>query len=197
MKFLFDFFPIVLFFIAYKLHGMYVATAVIIAASALQVSIHWFRHRRFEKMHIITLLLVVVLGGATLILHDENFIKWKPTVVNWLFAITFLGSHFFGEKTVIQRMLDSNIALPSPVWKRLNISWTAFFILMGVLNLYVAFYYRLDLSDQARNDNWVNFKLFGMMGLTLAFTIAQAFYLARHMQDKDESVVIEQSGDNH
>lgn len=196
MKFLFDFFPILLFFIAYKLQGMYVATAVIIVASALQVSFYWYKHRRFEKMHIITLLLVVVLGGATLILQDENFIKWKPTVVNWLFAVTFLGSHFFGEKTVIERMLDSNIKLPSLIWTRLNISWAIFFVLMGVVNLYVAFYYGLDLSHEARNDIWVNFKLFGMLGLTLTFTVAQAFYLARHMQEDKNEIATEQPGEN-
>ena len=196
MKFLFDFFPILLFFIAYKMYDMFVATAVIIVASAVQVSFYWYKHRKFEKMHVITLLLVVVLGGATIILQDENFIKWKPSIVNWLFAIAFLGSHFIGEKTVIERMLDSNINLPAVIWKRLNLSWVIFFIAMGALNVYIAFYYALDLSHEARNDIWVNFKLFGMMGLTLAFTIAQAFYLARHMQEEKTDVATEQSGEN-
>lgn len=195
MKFLFDFFPILLFFVAYKMYDMFVATGVIIVASVVQVSFYWYKHRRFEKMHIITLILVVILGSATIILQDENFIKWKPTIVNWLFAIAFLGSHFIGEKTVIERMLDSNITLPSAIWKRLNISWVVFFILMGIVNVYVAFYYALDLSHEERNDIWVNFKLFGMMGLTLTFTIAQAFYLARHIQD-EKAVVTDQSGDN-
>ena len=196
MKFLFDFFPIVLFFIAYKMYDMFVATGVIIVASILQVSFHWYKHRRFEKMHVITLLLVVVLGGATILLHDENFIKWKPTIVNWLFAVAFLGSHFIGKKTVIERMLDGNINLPAEIWKRLNMSWIIFFVLMGVLNVYIAFYYALELSHDARNDIWVNFKLFGMMGLTLAFTVAQAFYLAKHMQDEKTEAITEQSGDN-
>ena len=198
MKFLFDFFPILLFFIAYKLYGMFVATGVIIVASALQVSIYWYKHRRFEKMHIITLLLVVVLGGATLIFHDENFIKWKPTVVYLLFAIAFLWSHFFSDKTIIERMLGSNITLSEIIWKRLNISWAIFFIFVAILNVYVAFYYALDLPHEARTDIWVNFKLFGTIGLTVSFTIAQAFYLARHIQDKDEdkAVVIDQTGDN-
>jgi intracellular septation protein len=119
MKFLYDFFPIVLFFIAYKTYDIFVATGVIIAASAVQVGYFWLKHRRFEKMHIITLLLVVVLGGATIILQDDNFIKWKPTVVNWLFAAVFLTSHFIGQRTIIERMLATNISLPAPIWLRL------------------------------------------------------------------------------
>ncbi len=186
MKLLFDFFPILLFFIAYKLWGIYAATAVAIAASVAQVSVHWWRHRRVENMHLVTLALVVVLGGLTLLLQDERFIMWKPTLVNWLFALAFLGSRFIGEKTLVQRMMGSQIVLPNPIWNRLNWSWVVFFLLLGAANLYVAFYYGLDLSADARRDIWVNFKLFGMMGLTFAFVIAQAFYLARHVRDDEK-----------
>lgn len=185
MKFLYDFFPVVLFFVAYKTYDIFVATGVIIIASMLQVGYSWLKNRKVEKMHVITLLLVLVLGGATILLHDEDFIKWKPTIVNWLFAAVFLGSHFIGKRTIIQRMLDSNISLPSPIWPRLNILWTGFFILMGIANLYVAFYFAPELTAQERTDIWVDFKLFGMMGLTFVFVILQAIYLARYIQESE------------
>ena len=172
MKLLYDFFPVLLFFIAYKLYDIYVATAVIIVASACQVGWTWFRHRRVERMPLITLALLVLLGGATLILQDEMFVKWKPTVVNWLFGLVFLGSQYIGDKTIIERMLGQAMELPSTVWVRLNLIWTAFFVVMGILNLAVAFNFD--------TDTWVNFKLFGMLGLTLIFVIAQGFYLARY-----------------
>ncbi len=176
MKFLFDLFPILLFFIAYKVYDIYVATAVIIVASIIQVVWFWFKHHRIDKMHLITLALVVTLGGATLLLHDENFIKWKPTIVNWAFAIVFFGSHFIGKKTLLQRMLDSQIEVTKQhVWKVLNIAWVAFFVTMGIINLYVAFNFD--------TDTWVNFKLFGLMGLTLIFVIGQGIYLARYIKD--------------
>jgi intracellular septation protein len=173
MKFLFDFFPVLLFFVAFKLYDIYVATAVAIAASAAQVGWVWLKHRRVERMPLITLALITVLGGATLVLQDEQFIKWKPTVVNWLFASVFFGSQFIGKRTIIERMMGQNMQLAATVWVRLNLAWVAFFIAMGILNLYVAFHFD--------TNTWVNFKLFGMLGLTLAFVIVQAFYLARHL----------------
>ena len=193
MKFLYDFFPVVLFFVAYKTYDIFIATGVIIIASLIQVGFSWMKHRKIEKMHIVTLVLVLVLGGATILLHDENFIKWKPTVVNWLFAAVFLGSHFIGKRTIIQRMLDSNISLPSPIWPRLNMLWTGFFIIMGVANLYVAFYFAPELTAQERTDLWVDFKLFGMMGLTFVFVILQAIYLARYIQESDSDKIQEEN----
>jgi len=178
MKLLFDFFPIILFFIAYKFYGIYVATAVAIGASFLQVGFFWFKHRRFEKMHLVTLALIVVMGGATLLLHDELFIKWKPTVLNWLFGLTFLASQYFGKKPLVRRMLSEQISLPDPVWNRLNLSWVVFFVAMGFANLYVI--YNFD------TDTWVNFKLFGMLGLTLIFVVAQALYMTRHVKVNEE-----------
>ncbi len=180
MKFLFDFFPILLFFIAYKLYDIYVATAVIIVASLVQVSWVWVKHHRVENMHLVTLVLVVVLGGATLLLHDETFIKWKPTVVNWAFALAFLGSQFIGQKNFIQRMLEGQITVTVPqVWSYLNLAWVIFFTFMGIVNLYVAFHFD--------TNTWVNFKLFGMMGLTLLFVIGQSFYLAQYIVTETES----------
>ena len=181
MKLLYDFFPILLFFIAYKAYDIYVATAVAIAAAFVQVGLYWVKHRRFENTHLLTLGLLVVFGGLTLALHDPVFIKWKPTLVNWLFAIGFLGSHFIGRKPLVERMMGHAVTLPAPIWSRLNQAWIWFFVVMGVLNLYVAY----NFSE----DTWVNFKLFGMLGLTLAFVIAQSLYLSRHLvaeQDAEE-----------
>ncbi|MCX4193799.1 septation protein A [Methylophaga sp. OBS1] len=186
MKLFFDFLPIVLFFVAYKLgggvysfngetyeiEGIYAATAVMIAATLFQVSYTWLRHRRVERAHLITLVLVVLLGGLTLWLQNPDFIKWKPTAVNWLFALVFIGAYLFTDKSLLERMMAEHIQLPIKVWARLNLAWIVFFIGSGVANLYVAFNF-----DEA---TWVNFKLFGMLGLTLVFVIAQSIYLARH-----------------
>lgn len=174
MKFLFDFFPILLFFLAYKIYGIYVATAVAIAASFVQVGFHWAKHKKVENSHLITLVILILFGGATLLLQDEMFIKWKPSVVNWIFAIAFLGSQFIGNKTIIERMMSKSVSLPAPIWTRLNMSWVVFFIGLGLINLYVV--YNFD------TDTWVNFKLFGMMGLTIVFIIGQAFYMSRHIE---------------
>lgn len=186
MKLFFDFLPIVLFFIAYKfggglyqwngqeynLEGIYVATAVMIVATIVQTSYGWLRHGKVEKSHLITLVLVLVLGGATLWLQNPNFIKWKPTAVNWLFALVFLGAHLFTDKSLLERMMAEHIQLPTAIWLRLNIAWILFFILSGMANLYVAFNF-----DEA---TWVNFKLFGLLGITIIFIIAQSIYLAKH-----------------
>jgi len=182
MKLLFDFFPILLFFAAFKLsddpkEGILVATAVAIAASMVQVALYWWKYHRVEKMHLVTLALILVLGGATLVLKDEMFIKWKPTAVNWLFGMVFLASQFVGNRPLVQRMMESNIQLPAPIWLRLNTSWVAFFTAMGFANLYVV--YNFD------TDTWVNFKLFGLMGLTFAFVIVQAIYLTRHIKTEE------------
>ena len=172
MKLFFDLFPVILFFIAYKMYGIYVATAVAIVASIAQVSFVYAKNKTVEKMHLVTLGLIVVLGGATLIFQDEAFIKWKPTVVNWGFALVFLGSHFIGKKVIVQRMMEQAVTLPTKIWGRLSYLWVAFFIFSGVANIYVAYQYS--------TDTWVNFKLFGLMGLTLAFILIQGVYIARH-----------------
>lgn len=180
MKLLFDFFPILLFFLAYKGSGddIYVATAVAIAATAVQIAVHWYRYKRLENMHLITFALLVLFGGATLLLQDELYIKWKPTVINWLFGLSFFASHFIGDRPIVQRMMGQAVSLPRPVWTRLNLLWTLFFVAMGVINLYVV--YNFDTAT------WVNFKLFGIIGLTLIFILAQSMYVARHItQDRD------------
>ncbi|WP_123401220.1 septation protein A [Inmirania thermothiophila] len=173
MKLLVDFLPVLLFFAAYQLWDIYVATAAAIVAGALQVAWAWLRHGRVEPMPLVTLAVLVLFGGATLLLHDERFIKWKPTLVNWLFAAGFLASHFVGRRPLIQRLLAANIELPPPVWRRLSWMWIAFFAAMGVINLFVAYRFSTDV--------WVDFKLFGMLGLTLVFVLVQGLYLARHI----------------
>jgi len=186
MKLFFDFLPIALFFIAYKfgggiyhwdgqeydIKGIYIATAVMIIASILQVTITWLIKRKVEKSQLITLVIVLVLGGATLWLQNPAFIKWKPTAVNWLFALAFIGSQVFTDKSLLERMMAEHIQLPTTVWLKLNIAWVLFFIGSGLANLYVAF----NFSEEI----WVDFKLFGLLGLTIAFIIGQSVYLAKH-----------------
>ncbi|MFO1418738.1 MAG: septation protein A [Methylotetracoccus sp.] len=177
MKILVDFFPILLFFITFKLYDIYAATMVAIAATVVQVAYVWIRKRKVEPMHLITLVLIVVFGGATLYLKDEMFIKWKPTVLNWLFGVAFLASQMFGERTLIERMLGGNVSLPAPVWRRLNLMWMVFFVILGAINLFVV--YSFDTAT------WVNFKLFGLIGLTMLFVVLQSLYLARYIPDPD------------
>ncbi len=179
MKLLFDFLPVLLFFAAYQLSDIYVATLVAIASSFLQVAWVKLRHNRYEKNYVITFIVMLILGGATLYLENELFIKWKPTAINWLFALIFIGSHFIGQKTLIERMMGGMVTLPSNSWVRLNIAWTSFFILLGFANLYVL--YTFD------TETWVNFKLFGMFGLTFAFVLAQGIYIAKYMKPQAQN----------
>lgn len=174
MKFLFDYFPIICFFIAYKLWGIYVATAVAMAASGLQLGAYWLKHRRFEKLHLITFVFIIVLGSLTLIFHKAIFVKWKPTIVYCIFAAVLFGSHFFGKTPLIHRMLGDKISLPDKVWPRLNMSWAIFFFVLGILNVYVVYHYDTNA--------WVNFKLFGTLGLMLVFIIGQSLYIAKYMK---------------
>jgi intracellular septation protein len=173
MKLLFDLFPVLIFFVCFKLFGIYVATAVAMIASLLQVIFHRLQHQRYEKMHLISMSLILVLGGATLFFHNPWFIKWKPTAIYWLSSLVFLGSSFIGKKPVIQKMMEGNIQLPPMIWHRLNLAWSMFFVLMGAVNIYVAYYYT--------TETWVNFKLFGGAGLTLLFVFLQSIYLTRHV----------------
>ncbi|MCH9699104.1 MAG: septation protein A [Gammaproteobacteria bacterium] len=182
-KLLWDFFPIALFFIVYKQFDIYTATATLMGACAIQVLSGWIINRKVETMHIVTLVLVIVLGSATLFLQDERFIKWKPSVVNWLFALVFFGSHFIGERPIIQRMMSGHIEMPDFVWFRLSMSWIAFFIISGIANVYVMFNFD--------TDTWVNFKLFGMLGMTLIFVILQTIFLSKYIKEDSENSDIE------
>ena len=175
MKFLFDLLPVVLFFAAFKLADIYVATAVAIATSVLQVAWLKLRRRPVPGMLWASLAIIVVFGGATLLLQDETFIKWKPTVLYWLFGAVLAGAAL-ARRNLIRTVLSQELQLPDSVWGRLNLSWIVFFLFMGAANLYVALNYPTDI--------WVNFKLFGGMGLMLLFVVGQALVLARYVESK-------------
>lgn len=192
MKLLYDFFPVLLFFVAYKAYDIFVATGVIVVASLIQISVHWLRTRKVNRMHLVTALLVTIFGGITLALKDPAFIKWKPTVVNWLFAAVFLGSQFIGQKPIVQRMMEgiyadthaekegedqaATLELSNNDWRALNSMWWVFFLILGTINLYVVY----NFSE----DTWVNFKLFGMLGLTLVFVLLQGIWIARKLPEE-------------
>ncbi len=179
MKFLFDLFPIFLFFLAFKVWDIYVATAVAIAATIGQIGYLKLRGRKVDTMMWVSLAIIVVFGGATIALHDETFIKWKPTVLYWLFAIVLSTSELLWRKNLIRSLMQAQqLTMPDGAWRTLNWSWVGFFSCMGVLNLYVAFNYT--------TDTWVSFKLFGGMGLMLVFVVLQALYMARYIDEKKE-----------
>lgn len=176
MKFLFDIFPLILFFIAWSVYDIFVATAVAIGATAAQVGWQWLRRRKVDMMLWVTLAIMVVFGGATLALRDPTFIKLKPTVLYWAFAGALIGAQAVLGKNLIRLLMEKNMTLPDAIWSRLNASWVAFFVVMGILNLYIAY----SFSETA----WVQFKVFGGIGLMLAFVVLQAFMLAPYIEDK-------------
>ncbi len=175
MQLLIDFFPLVAFFVSFKLSGIYVATAVLIVASAIQIGVHWWRTRTIKTLHWLTALLVLVFGSATLLFKDARFIQWKPSVLMWLLSGAFLVSQFIGQKPLVRRFLESALAehlapVSARVWRRMNLAWVLFFALVGALNLYVA--------RQFSMDTWVNFKVFGVSILLMLFMLPQVFWLA-------------------
>ena len=200
MKFLFDLLPVILFFAAYKIGGanpdaahalaagwlgdgiavsqapILIATFVAILGTVLQIALVWFKHRKVDTMLWVSLAIIVVFGGATLFFHNPTFIKWKPTALYWLFGTVLLGSDLMFGRNLIRKALEAQVALPELVWGRLNLAWAGFFVAMGVLNIYVAY----SFSEEA----WVNFKLFGGMGLMFAFVLGQGFYLSRHLEEE-------------
>lgn len=201
MKFLFDLLPVLLFFVAYKFAGgspeashalatrvlgdgivmtqapILIATAVAILATVGQVLWLLARGRKVNTMLWVSLVIIVVFGGATLFLHDATFIQWKPTVLYWLFALTLAGSALFMKRNLIRSLMQEQVQLPDAVWSRLNLSWIAFFTVMGILNIYVA----KNFSE----DTWVSFKLYGGMGLMFLFVLGQGVMLSRHIEEKN------------
>ncbi|MBV8032331.1 MAG: septation protein A [Betaproteobacteria bacterium] len=175
MKFLFDLFPVALFFLAIQIWDIYVATAVAIAGTIAQVGWLLARRKKVEPMLWASLAIIVVFGGLTLYLRDKNFILWKPTVLYWLFGGVLAGSALLG-RNLIRALLSDQMRLPAKVWARLNWSWVGFFAFMGVLNLYVAYNY----SEKV----WATFKLFGGMGMMLAFVLAQSALLAKYIEEE-------------
>ena len=191
MKLFYDFFPVLVFFIVYKLSNIYTATGALIIASAIQIGYLWLRKKRVEPMYLITFLLVLVFGGITIMLHDAMYLKWKVSIVNWLFGFAFLVSQFFGRKTLVQFLFESStdhhgkhpaIDLPKTVWGKLNLIWTLYFLMIGFINIYVA--YRFSTAI------WVDFKVFGMIGLTLLFVLAQTAYLYKHIQSNKNQITV-------
>jgi len=206
MKFIFDLLPVIFFFAAYwlarffpdgslalvhdslrgwtdtrdidaELAAIMIATFITIVATALQIVIVRIRRRKVDRMLWVTFIIVALLGGLTIALHDDWFIKWKPTALYWLFGVVLLGSNVFFQHNLMRRMLENQIRLPDAIWSRVNLAWALFFIALGVLNLYVAFHYS--------RDAWVNFKMFGCTALILVFSVAQGFYLSAHMIDDE------------
>ncbi len=207
MKLLFDLLPVILFFATFKVASAYpqqslalagtslgwmigdgtvppdqapilLATAVAIAASAVQVGGLLARGRKVDAMLWISLAVIVVFGGATIWFHDETFIKWKPSILYWLFGSALAAGQFIWGRNLVRSLLGEQIAAPDAVWTRLLWAWIAFFAVMGVVNLAVAY--------SVSTETWVNFKLFGLFGLTMAFTLAIGIYLARHMKETPE-----------
>jgi intracellular septation protein len=175
MKFLFDLFPVALFFVAIQIWDIFVATAVAIVATVAQVGFLLLRRKQVTPMLWASLAIIVVFGGLTLYLRDKTFILWKPTVLYWLFGVVLAGGALLG-RNLIRALLSDQMALPERIWARLNWSWVCFFAFMGVSNLYVAFNYSEKI--------WATFKLFGGMGLMLAFVVAQALWLARYLPEE-------------
>lgn len=206
MKLLFDLFPVILFFAVFKYAGAHpeaardfgsqylsmlvsggevtlqqapilLATAVAIVATVGQVLWLLARRKPVDNMLWVSLAIIVVFGGATIWFHDEQFIKLKPTVLYWAFALALLGAQGIFRKNLIRAMMGKQLSLPDQIWTRLNLAWGLFFALMGVVNLYVAFSFPLEF--------WVSFKLFGFLGLMIAFVVAQSLYLSRYLKEAE------------
>jgi intracellular septation protein len=175
MKILFDIFPVLLFFVVFKIFGVYPATASAIVATFLQVAWVKWQHGKVDTTLWVSLGIIVIFGGATLWLHNENFIKMKPTALYWFFASAILFSRAFMKKNLMRMLLQGKIELPEPIWQRLNYAWSAFFAVLGCLNLYVAFNFSMD--------TWVDFKLFGTTGMMLVFVLVQAAFLSKHIKE--------------
>lgn len=188
MKILFDFFPTLVFFLIYKLWGVFPAIYGLIIASVIQIIFLYIKTKRVEPMHLILLFMILIFGGLTLYFHDVHFLMWKVSLVNWLIGLVMISSHFL-KKNILEYFFDfamkqnsntqkpsphSTIQLPKQVLNQLNLAWGLFFILVGCLNLYIAFYYPLNI--------WVDFKVFGIIGLTLLFTVLQTFYLYKYLK---------------
>jgi intracellular septation protein len=179
MKQLIDFIPLIVFFVLYKMQDIYVATGALIIATALQIILTYVLYKKFEKMQLITFVMVAVFGGMTIFLQDENFIKWKVTIVYAIFAIGLIVTQLM-DKPLIKGMLGKEITLPEKVWNNINWAWVAYFAFCAVLNVYIAFSLPLDV--------WVNFKVFGLLAATLVFTLLTGVYIFKHMpKEKKET----------
>jgi intracellular septation protein len=172
MQFLADYFPLILFFVAFKLRGIFVATGVAIAASIVQIAYFRWRRGKVAAVHWMSFAIIAVFGGATLLLHDETFIKWKPTVLYWLFALVLATGRVAFHKNLIAALLK-DLTLPDAVWSRLTWAWVVFLAAMGVANLYVAAHFTTDA--------WVNFKVWGGIGLFMLAAVGTVASVARYL----------------
>lgn len=179
MKLFLDFFPIVLFFVVFKAYGIYAATAIAIAATVVQIAWMRYKNGKVDTMQWVSLGVIVVFGGATLVTQDETFIKWKPSVLYWLMSATLWVGYLIFKRNFIQSLMAAQIQLPQDIWDRLLHAWALFFALMGLLNLWVA--YSFD------TDTWVSYKLFGGLGLMLVFVLLQGVFLSRYMKEPEET----------
>jgi intracellular septation protein len=170
MKLLSDFFPIILFFIAFKVKGIFVATGIAIAASAAQIGWLLVKRKKVEPMMWLSLGIIAVFGGATILLHNETYIKWKPSILYWVTGAALLAGQLIFRKNGMQALLGKQMQLAEAAWKKVNLSWGIFFLILGGINLFVAYRFSTEV--------WVNFKLFGIMGLIFVFAILQSLFLA-------------------
>ncbi|MBS0847212.1 septation protein A [Citrobacter sp. JGM124] len=178
MKQFLDFLPLIIFFIFYKMYDIFVGTWALIIATGVALIYSWYKYRKVEKMTLVTFVMVAVFGSLTIYFHNPEFIKWKVSIIYALFAIALLFTQYVMKKLLIQGLLGKEITLPAEVWARLNVAWALFFIVCGLLNIYVAFW----LSE----DIWINFKVFGLTALMLVFTLLSGVYIYRHMQPQDK-----------
>jgi intracellular septation protein len=178
MRFIFDFILILAFFIAYKVWSLYVATAVIMVGSALQLLFHRWHDGKWDKTSLYLAIVIWVLGAFTLGLHDSTFIKWKPTIIYWVISGTCFTSTLMGKTPVLQKLLGNKITLPDFAWNKLNLAWGWFFLFLGALNIYVLMAFSTNV--------WVYFKLIGCVGLSILFLVAQGFYMVRHMPAEEK-----------
>lgn len=179
MQLLIDYLPILFFFGAYFYEDIYFATTVLMAVMPLVLLLQWFITRKLNKIYLASTALVLLLGTATLYFRNPLFLYWKPTALNWAIALAFLGSQFIGDKTFVQRMMQSAAELTAAQWRRLNSIWVVFFIAVGCINLYVAFAFS--------EATWVKFKLFGMLGVTIVFVLIQTIWLTMTIKKNESS----------
>ncbi len=175
-----EYIPLIIFLLFYKFADLYWATGSLIVTSALQILYYLIKKEKVPTRNWIFFTLIAVFGGLTIFFHDDAFIKWKVTIINEFFAIALLVSHYVFNKNIIKQFLSESLTLPEPIWIKLNLAWAVFFALCGALNLYVAFSFDLD--------TWVNFKVFGLTGLTLVFAVGSILSLYKYLPQDSEEV---------
>jgi|TARA_B100001059_G_scaffold220792_1_gene243150 intracellular septation protein len=180
MQFLTEYIPIIIFIIAYFNGGIFFATKALMVAMPIGFLMQWIVTKKINKIYLGSTLLVIVLGAATIFFKNPTFLYWKPTVLNWLIALVFLGSQFIGEEPIIKRMLKQAAVLKKNQWNKLNLMWVLFFLFSGTINIYVAYNYPEEF--------WVKFKLFGLLGITLIFIIIQSIWLNIVIKQNEQNI---------